>query len=86
MIDILKEPDWMARCDDCGWPYAEDRSKGCAEFDCSFRPQHGGEEYKRWKAGQSLTFTERKLSRAYIRQLETRIRNLESTVEQGVRK
>lgn len=74
MSNELKAPEWMDRCDDCGWPYAEDRSKGCAAFDCSFRPQHGSADYKRWKAGQSLTFTERKLTRDYIRRLETRVR------------
>lgn len=79
MTNTLKAPDWMDRCDDCGWPLLEDRSAGCHEFDCSFRPQHGSEEYKRWKAGQSLTFEERKQSRNYIRRLETRISNLESS-------
>lgn len=65
MTDELKAPNWLNRCDTCGWPLEEDRSAGCHEFDCSQRP------LPKW--GQSLTAAERQLTRDYIRRLETRL-------------
>lgn len=56
---------WMHRCDVCGWPLESDRSKGCAEFDCSMRPQPDG---------YGLTHSERLAARAEIRRLETALR------------
>ena len=63
---------WLARCDVCGWPLADDRSNGCAEFDCSMRPQ---------PAGYGLNHAERLAARAEIRRLETALRNASTEVK-----
>lgn len=62
---------WLARCDVCGWPIAEDRSQGCGEFDCSMRPQPNG---------YGLNHSERLAARAEIRRLETALRTATAEV------
>ena len=65
MSEELKEPEWLGRCDTCGWPIHQNRASGCHEFDCSERPQP--------KQGQALTHLDRLYTRNYIRQLETKL-------------
>lgn len=46
------EPIDETRCPICSWPYAKSRDEGCVPGDCSYRPEHGSEEWRRVKANR----------------------------------